>query len=418
MSTSINCDLSWYLAVAAVATDFTVSGNLLTWLGSSYISEGGELLQKIHPGSYLAVLSGLSSAAGKMRGEEYRRVDWLLATFLGGIAFCIVYSIFITGTSNVIVYVDTFLPAGMLALTLRYLGQERTLTLRRIAQCLLVLNACIALCELAAQSHLVSIPTDGGNKENEFRPTALYDHALTGSAITMLGLWLAPSAQGAVRWCYILLLTAALLAFGERAPIAAALIGLTACLLNRYGSRMLAREFRLRHVARPLAVALAISLVASAAAFYAGATTRLGTHLYWDDSAQIRLSQFGILNSLDIRELLFGCPRADLLALIEPLRLSSRVAVIENFWLFTLVTLGFFCFPVFLFSFITLLKWLWRMSGRNGHVMLVLFVGVASSSNSLGRKSTLLPTLIACVIASNVHTRAMRLNGSIQPEHM
>ena len=329
-----------------------------------------------------------------------------------------IYTIATHGLGNVVVYADSFLPAGMLALTLSDAGQDRTLKLRRLAQCLLTLNACIALCELVTQSHLVAIPTDGHDKENEFRPTALYDHALTGAAVTMLGLWLAPAARTAGRWCYFLLLAAALLAFGERTAIAAALIALLAYMLNSFGSRVLSRDVHYTNAARLMAVALAAFLTASTAAFFANATTRLGTHLYWDDSAQVRLSQFGILNSLDLRELIFGCSRADLLALIEPLRLSSRVAVIENFWLLALVTLGLFCFPVFLLSFTALLKWLWHVSSRDGHVMIVLFLAVASSSNSLGRKSTLLPTLVACVVASTASAGGARMNRLSQTEQM
>jgi hypothetical protein len=350
----------------------------------------------------MALLSGLASLIDRIRHSNVRVTDWHLVSFLGGIAFCIAYALASTGEGNVVVFIDTFLSAGMLALALYNVDHERTRQLKRIVQCLMVLNACIALCELATQSHLVPVPMEGNDQENEFRPTALYDHALTGAAATMLGLWLAPQCKSASRWCYILLLVAALLAFGERTPLAAALIGLIAVVLRRYGSDILARNLHARDFARLIAVAFAVVCMAAAAA-YASTGTRLGAHLYWDSSAQVRLSQFGIVNSLDIPELFFGCPRALLLALIEPLRLSSRVAVIENFWLFNFVTLGLFCFPVFVFSFVSLLKWLWGLEGRKGQIMVVLFVAVTSSSNSLGRKSTLLVTLVACVVASTTN---------------
>ena len=407
VSLSTSKRLSWYLALGAIATDFTFSGNLLTNLGSSYISDGGGFLQKVHPGSYMAMLSGAAGAFSKLRCPSARFMDWHLLAFLGGIAFCIAYAFAATGAGNVVVFIDTFLSPGMLAFALQDMDHKRALQLKRIVQCLLVLNACVALCEFASQSHLVALPTEGSSPENEFRPTALYDHALTGAAVTMLGLWLAPQCQGLARWSYIMLLVAALLAFGERTPLAGAIIGLIASLFARYKSAILARDLQAGDAARLIIIALAV-ICATAAAAYAGTGSRLGEHLYWDSSAQVRLSQFGIINSLDARELLFGCPRAVLLALIEPLRLSSRVAVIENFWLFNIVTLGLFCFPVFVFSFMFLLSSLWGISGLNGKLMIVLFVAVSSCSNSIGRKSTLLVTLVACVVASTASMAIVR----------
>ena len=404
----VSSSMAWNLALCAVATEFIVSGNLLTNLGSAYTSEGGLFLQKVHPGSYLAITSGTLTA---MRGAYVKRtcsMDGQLAAFLAGVTLCIFYAIATTGMGNVVVLIDTFLSSGMLALALREGDDDARKQLRRIIRFLLILNGCIAVCEVATQAHLVSIPTGAAGPEREFRPTALYDHALTGAAVTMLGLWLAPTASGIGRWCYVSLLVAALLAFGERTPLAAALLGLLACVARRHGARMLARNLGVADLA-PLAAIGIVAFAALAIAAFLNMETRLGGHLYWDNSAQVRISQFAILDELDDRQLFFGCPRADLLALIEPLRLSSHVAVIENFWLFTFVALGLFCFPVFVLSFVSLLKWLWRMSSTNGHFMIVAFVAVASASNSLGRKSTLLVTLVACVIASTPSLAGARL---------
>jgi hypothetical protein len=140
-----------------------------------------------------------------------------------------------------------------------------------------------------------------------------------------------------------------------------------------------------------------VILVASA---NGGIGTRLSAHLYWDTSAQVRLSQFGILSLLTPRELLFGCGRTELLALIEPLRLSAHVGVIENFWLLALVTLGLIAYPIFVMSFVALIHRLWQLNDAPGKIMIMTFVCVASSSNSLGRKSTLLVALVACVLAA------------------
>ena len=411
---SVDMSMAWHLALCAVATEFIVSGNLLTHVGSAYTTEGGLFLQKIHPGSYLAIMSGSLTV---LRGAYARGtclIDGQLAAFLAGVALCVIYAIVTTGMGNVVVFIDTFLPAGMLGLALREAGDNARKQLRRVIQFLLILNGCIALCEVVMQSHLVAIPTNAAVPEREFRPTALYDHALTGAAVTVLGLWLAPSASRIGRWCYLSVLVAALLAFGERTPLAAALFGLLACVVRRHGARMLARDLRFADLAQLAAAGIA-ALATLVAAACINLESRLGGHLYWDNSAQVRISQFAIMNELDYHEVFFGCPRADLLALIEPLRLSSRVAVIENFWLFTLVSLGLVGFPIFVLSLASLLKWLWRLSTTNGHFMIVAFVTVSSASNSLGRKSTLLVTLVACVIASTTSLAGARL---ARPQHV
>ena len=409
--------IGWYFALSAVATDFIVSGNLLTNLGSAYISDGGVFLQKIHPGSYLAICSGCFAAASCIYRRRIFHMDAQLAICLSGVTISAVYAAATTGAGNVIVFIDTFLSAGMLALAAGEVNGRDRLQLRRIVQCLVVLNACIALGETVMQSHVIPVPNEAVENDREFRPTALYDHALTGAAVTMIGLWLAPRRPGMARLGYIILLAAALTAFGERAPLAMTSLAVLASILGRYTSVVRTRTLHIGHGVAILAVILA--LVAGAAALLSvGASSRLEAHLYWDESAQVRVNQFGILNALNPSELLFGCKRADLLALVEPLRLSSRVAVIENFWLFTFVALGAFGFVVFVFSLWALLKWLWRVSGFNGHVMIVLFMVVASASNSLGRKSTLLMTLVACVVASASSMTSARLNwtaGAAEP---
>ncbi len=385
--------------------EFTVSGNLLTHLGISYVSDGGYLVEKLHPGSYAAILAGLLKALSESCAPKTMKhpliADRLVCLFLVGVILCALYACTTTGPGNVIVFLDTFLPAGMLAFALRDIGLEQKQQLRSVIQYLLMLNAIIALAELVSRYHLVPVPGQGGELQEEFRPTALYDHALTGAAATMMGLWL--PAQHAVtsgkRWLYIGLLSCALLAFGERTPIAVALIALLSCLLYRMAKKLVRRKLDFRDLALCGVVPLgAVGLVTTAIGQELG--TRLGAHLYWDDSAQVRLSQFGILNLLNQQELAFGGARKDLLAMIEPLRLSSHVAVIENFWLFTFLALGIFFFPVFFASFFALLKWLWRIADAKGRFMIVTFVTVASASNSLGRKSTLLITLVACVITT------------------
>jgi hypothetical protein len=397
--------LSWYMAIAAIVAEYTVSANLLTDLGSSYVSDGGLLIEKIHPGSYLAVLAGLLRTAHEAgRHDGMRR--WVakngpLGVFLSGMVFCSTYALACTGTGGVIALVDSFLPAGMLAMALCDLTAPAVRRLRALIQFLLVLNTIVALAEFFTQAHLVPVSLSGGDATSEFRPAAFYDHPLTGSTATMMGLFLRPNSAEApfLAAGFVTILIAALLAFGERAPILLAMASMAMCYAGRLGRRMLRRQIGWRDGA-PVILAALLAVLATGAASAGGFGSRLGTHLYWDASAQVRMNEFGILQSLTTPELLFGCERSELLALIEPLRLTGGVGALENFWLVMLTTLGALCFPIFVAALLGLLVWLWRLSDCQGRMMIVTLILAASASNSLGRKSTLLISLVACVVSA------------------
>jgi hypothetical protein len=408
--------LSWRLALTALTLDLTVSGNLLTDFGSSYISEGGSFVEKLHPGSCLAILAGAARIVHGGHGlQGLRRLAARHAAvfvFLLGMAFCGCYALLFSGAGNVIALADTFLPAGMLVLALCDRPAVQMRQVRRLLQLLLALNACIALAEAATTVHLVPIVLEAGDTETEFRPTALYDHPLTGAAATMLGVFLAPSRQHAP-WLglfYQVLMFAALIAFSERVPLALSIVVLAGRAAGQAARRVVGRRIAWRQAVAAVSAA-GLAMVLAAAAMAAGLGQRLEAHLYWDPSAQVRLRQFDILNMLAPAQIVFGCRRADFLALFEPLRLAYGMAVVEDFWLVMFVTLGALCFPVFVLSLAALLRWLWRMGGADGHAMVATLLIAASTSNSLGRKSMLLVLLAGCVMTA----REGRAGQAVRP---
>ena len=352
--------LSTNFAFFAIITDFTIGGTLLSDLGSSYVTEGGSLLAKIHPGSYLAVLSGLLRALEKPQGGwSLRRCfarDRFIVTFVLGIAFCCLYALACTGLGALVVLIDSFLPAGMLALAVMGTRLPTLQRFRLLLQTLLLSNAALAVFEAVMQWHLVPIVLSGGQTAADFRSTALYDHPLTGAAATMVGLFLTPdiNRHPFLGRCYLALMVAALLSFSERTPLVLATLSAMFCYMGTVPTKILRRRLRWQDVfyaifLSAVILALAIGVLSS------GIGARLIDHLYWDPSAQVRLTQFEILKSLSASEIIFGCRRADLIALVEPMRLSAGVEVLENFWLVMFVSLGILCFPIFVFSMFSLL---------------------------------------------------------------
>ncbi len=404
-------------AMAAVCAELCISANLLTWVGIPYVTDGGALPLKFHPGTDLltaATLAGL--AAGP--ASWVRALGPQLLVFFAAIGGCILSIGLLTGPSNLIVLLDTFLPAGLLAAVLSRASGRTLARLRLAMQLLLAANAALALAERAMQATLVPLYLND-NAYNpvteDFRPTALFDHPLTGALMMMMALTLAPAARG-WRLAYQALIWAALVAFGGRMALGVTLLTVAAGVAWRGWRLLLARDRRA--IWTLLAAGLGAGGCAAllAAALAAGLGDRLIAHMYWDQSAQVRLAQWQILGQFDIWQVLFGVPREDLLHMLNRLRLGTGVEVIENFWLLMFVSLGALGFPLFLAGLGALLAWCWQRTVRPGRALLVGALIVASSSNSLGRKSTILVCLVAttaCIPARSAESRAPLLRRSV-----
>ncbi len=393
-------------AIAAVALALLVGANLLTLAGSAYVSEGGTLLEKLHPAAYLAYLAaGLAWFDHAAHGDA---ADWLwrqrrLTFFLAAMTGCAGFALLFTGTSNLIVLLDNFLPAGCLGIAVAEAGDHARLRLRTLLQAGFAANAALALAEAFAGAHLLPLYLNGQEAAElaaDFRPLALYDHPLTGAAATLIGLFLAP-AGGWTRWAYLALLTGGLIAFGGRAALLAAALVAAAMLAAR-----LAKSFRRRRLSgwRLLAATGVLGLATAALPLLlaAGIGHRLIAHGVWDASASTRLDEWRILLDFDPSEWLFGAPRPDLLDHLETLRLDRGIGVIENFALLMFATLGLFGFTLFAAGFASLMAWAWRR-GPGAPLLVASFLVTISTSNSLGRKS---PLLLLFVAAAAVLRRA------------
>ena len=266
-------------------------------------------------------------------------------------------------------------------------------------QILLLVNSLLALAETAAHTTLIPLYLNDSPYHphiEDFRPTALFDHPLTGSIMTMLGLALTPKR----RWCslpYSGLMWASLLAYGGRIAVVAALFTVCGCQASRTVDMILRR-----HSQAGLRILAATTMLTGASlltvvAVELGLGARLAGHLYWDNSAQVRLAQWQLLDHLSGWQLVFGTPREDLLALLVPLRLGPGVEVIENFWLLMFVNFGLLGFPVFFGALWALFAWCWRRSLIQGRLLLFGVLLVTSTSNSIGRKSTILVCMVAAV---------------------
>ncbi len=401
------------LAMLGVAAELLISANLMTLAGMPYVTDGGAMPAKLHPGTYLVGIADLAALGGG--GMVWvRRLDRRLWAFFAAILACMAFVLLLTGTSNLVVLLDTFLPAGLLAAAFSGASGRAQLALRRMMQVLLAGNAGLALGEMAAGTTLVPLYLNGAGYtalSEDFRPTALFDHPLTGALMMMMGLALAPA--GRVGVAYRGLIWAAMVAFGGRMALVVSVAG----VVGRFGVRrlrlVLARDRRQAGGLVAAGVGLVAVVVLAVGGLALGLGGRVAGHLYWDDSAQVRLAQWAIIGRLDGWQVLLGTPREMLLAQINALRLGSGVEVIENFWLLMFASLGVVGFPMFLAAMGALFAWCWRLGAGRGRPLLVEVLLVASASNSLGRKSTVLVCLVATVCAVERERAGRRVRPAV-----
>ena len=390
------------LLFAAVGLQLTVSANLLYLLGIDYAHPGGNPLGKFHPATYLLALAMFLAWRTRPIGGANPRPPRELRFFLGAMFAVMVWSTLFVGPSGVAVYVESYAVAGLFAVMVHRLDAATRLTLARLTAALVAFNVVLALGETIAHAHLVPIyleETPLQDAPGEFRPSALYDHPLTGSAVTMMALLTLPDLRlrpwltGAAT-C---LLALGLVSFGERTALGIGLAFLAARIGGIEFGALLHRRVGPLHLLRVAAgagaVAIALAVVVSATSI----GERLGAHAGVDGSASARIDEWRILGLLDLHGWMFGTPIADFPRLIYKIGLTYPLTGIESFWLFALLDLGLIGFAIWGTALFAFLRHLWRNGSTAGRMATIALLLAASTSNSLGRKCNILFVLVACM---------------------
>ena len=395
--------LSLRLAATALTLNLLISGNLLFALGIPYASEGGNPLIKMHPGTWLAfaAFAAMLVENGGLWRLAHRQRGAML--FLGSLALCLVWSAAMTGKSHLIVFLESFLPAGLLGLVVAEAAPDRQRRLGYLLLTLLLANILLALPEIARGGHLVPIQLDRTafvEPDAEFRPVALYDHPLTGGMLSMVATFLMLSLRAGrtVRLTLLALSLLGLLAFGGRTALGvtlALLAGWRACTLVR---KLLVGRLNSFDVLGTLAGVVLLPVAAAALLLATPIGSRIAARLYLDDSARVRDLQWSILDRMDWHGLLFGISTDRQHAILYQLGLQFPISVIESLWLILLVDLGALGFPLALAGIACLVAWCWRRTNVAGRLMLLGVLAVASTSSSLGRKSNVLTVLVPAVL--------------------
>jgi hypothetical protein len=429
-------DLSRYafpLAFVAVVLVFVLPGSLLAYLGVYSDAPGGNPLTKFHPATYVALLAAWFALYGARHGggvtglfRERPALAWSIVLIL----ISMVYSGLSTAVGQPALYIETYLAPALLLIALER-GTERQLRILGYAiLAFALMNVAFSVVEGQTQTHYLPLSStielryDRG--VDEFRGQALYAHPLTGALVTSMVLFLALGMR--LRpWIALAVvggLFTGLMSFGGRNALFTTVIVITAAALFQLSAGLVTRRLSVGFLAAFIAGSLLLPAFFVVLTSMTDIGQRIMTHLYLDDSAEIRVIQWSVLDFMNSHDVLFGMSFDRIELMKAQLGFTKPGMDIENFWLLMYLNLGVFGFPFLAGGlFLLLLHQGQRTNTPIGWLILMAALLICSGSNSLGRKTPDLFFLAAIVTAlsgfrpqQSVPTAA-RQDGAGDPIH-
>jgi hypothetical protein len=393
----------FWLSVVAILLQFFLASNVLRTMGIN-------VNMRVHPASMLVLLCAVYALLkGVVPFHQRCRHSSRLLLFVFGVPLLAVYAVYFNGINGAAFYFDSFWSAALLALLLESATDRQKRWLAKLLIALVILNVLIGLWESLTQNNwfpFVANDIDGVNEfaaqeTEDFRANAFYGHPLSASLVTAMAFFLLYSMRIRVIFMgpIIGLLLIGLLAFGGRTALG--ITGLFSCIAVVYVltvgiiRRNLRLDFALGIAVAAIIVPLLIAIVVSQSTI----ADRIVDTLYFDDSAQVRVTQWMVLDYLSLKNWLFGVPLVDLEALKYRVGLDANEDI-ENFWLLLFLNLGAIGFVVFAIVFGVFLLHIARYGGGlNGWMLMLSALIIDSSSNSLGTKSNDLFIEVAFLMA-------------------
>lgn len=415
--------LSWWLLVAGVLAFILLSAPALLAMGIPYDAPEGSFPAKIHLGTYLLLPAWILGLAGQGHPLEalwrQARQHRAVFTYLVCMTVVFLWAAGQHGPSGLAFIIDTLIMPAVAVLTVLLQPRHRQRQLLQLIMFAVVANALLGVAESSLRMRLVPIYAGRERdfiEEPFFRASALFGHPLSNSLVTLtlMPMLLLMPWRASLKVATVVLCLLSLLAFGSRTALAVALIyalllGLVVAwrlVRGRYGYVQIA--------AGALGMVVGSALLAALVAV-SGLGARIFKNLKWDNSADVRLKSWDVLDHVHGAEVWFGVSILDIASIAERIGIDPRYEAIENFWLVMLLLLGFLGFAVFLVGLVVLFTYLWRTSAAPMRVALVMYLLVASGANTLSSKNVsllLLAMVVQCAAAPRVRPQADPLQRS------
>lgn len=389
-------------AVFCILLQFFLTNNVVRAIA------GHDVNIRFHPANIIMMFCAFYAlASGAVPFHQRCRESPGLLLYVFAIPVFAVYTVYFNGLSGAAFYFDSFWGAGLLAIALEGATDRQKRLLAKILLALVLLNVLFGLYESLAQDNVFPFVANDDVKEaqlqatTDFRANAFYPHPLTASLVTGMTFFLLYVMQ--LRFLVLapsfLLILIGLLAFGGRTAlfVTVGMSGLAAFWVVMSG--IIKRNLKLEVMGYILVAVLVLPLVTAIVVTQTTIADRIIDTLYFDDSAEVRVFQWTILNYLSLKNWLFGVPLQELAALKYQIGLNA-VEDIENFWLLLFLNLGAVGFVAFLFVFGTFLVHIARYgSGMYAWMLMLSALIIDSGSNSLGQKSNDLVIEVAFLMA-------------------
>ena len=329
-------------SVLCILLQFFLTNNVVR------VIAGHDVNIRFHPANIIMMFCAFYAlATGAVPFHQRCRESPGLILFVFAIPLFAVYTAFFNGISGAAFYFDSFWGAGLLAVALEGTTDRQKRLLAKILLALVLLNVVFGLFESLTQNNIFPFVANDDIKPAElqatadFRANAFYPHPLTASLITGMTFFLLYVMQ--LRFLVLapafLLILIGLLAFGGRTALFVTLgmSGLAAIWVVMSG--IVKRNLKLEVIGYIVVAVLVLPLVTAIIVTQTSIADRIVDTLYFDDSAQVRVFQWNILNYLSLKNWLFGVPLQELTALKYQIGLNE-VEDIENFWLLLFLNLG------------------------------------------------------------------------------
>ena len=371
-----------------------------------YSTEGGSIVEKIHPGTYgivAVLLAVLLTARIELNSWELRALRSLLQ-FAAAIVTLALLLLLLGHTGSLGQLVDSYLAACAAGALMLFFPQPWRRSLAIALLVFIIGGALVALGEFALQARLLPYPLE----EQSFRPTGLSEHPLMLGLLNAVGISFVAATgwKPAAKAAAIAILLLGTFAAGARlAAVVAGISVLAAVVLYDWPTaqpRTRTRMKALLLIAMTLAVPVVLVVL-----YQFGLLDRFENGLF-DENAMARVKIYGLFNLASWNEILFG---ADIDHIRKLALEHFDLQFIESSIVMLVFQFGLFGAIFFILAMARTFLVLLAGSSRFVIIGTAAFFMIAASNNSLTSKSPLIMMVVVLIVgfrATEHPTRAFR----------
>jgi hypothetical protein len=387
-----------------------LSNPVLNMLGINYGSEDAGALSKIHPGSYLILISFFILLCSRRSPvEQLVRVARQQTAFFTFFAIYIVIMVYwaLRGPKGIGMIPDIHIVMPITAIVFSYAPRSYARFIAYTFAAFAVLNSAVGLCEAA--THLRIFPFDPDwevLKQDYFRASAFLGHPLTNAGFTSMALFVVLGLRMPlwVKSAAFLIMLCSLVAFGGRSALI-----FTVIFLMILGIISVRTYFRGNNLT-VLQIIFAVTAVICVPLFclsllYVVLHSEIGARLMAyssgdDDSAGVRFLAFQALDYMTPTDILFGMDGDQITQISLRVGVMDPTSDIENAWILMFMFLGIFMFPLWLGGLAACLSRLMTGASPALKIAVVDYFFLASTSNSFGRKDPIYAILAGIIVCA------------------